>query len=390
MGWQSFRLDEICLVTDYVANGSFASLRENVQYLDEPDYAILVRLTDFTKGWAKGFKYVSEDAYKFLSKSSLIPGDLIMSNVGEPGKSFLLPDLGQPMTLGPNSVLIRSYTTKTSNRYLNYYFSSDLGQGQIISITSGTTQKKFNKTSFRSLTVKLPPVSEQKRIVAILDQAFADIDKARALTEQNLKNARELFESYLQQVFSQRGEGWVERRFSECFKLRSGEGLTKKDMIEGPFPVYGGNGVAGNHKEFNLSQESVIIGRVGALCGNARFINEKIWLTDNAFLVKDYKFEFDLQFLTYLLNYKKLRSLARQAAQPVISNSSLSELILEFPVDTTKQTEIKNTLDKLQAELSSVSQRYEKKIKNLDELKKSLLQKAFSGELTNSSAEAAA
>lgn len=65
------------------------------------------------------------------------------------------------------------------------------------------------------------PIPEQKRIVAILDQAFADIEQARAKTEQNLKNARELFESYLQQVFSQRGEGWTETTLGEISDLVS-------------------------------------------------------------------------------------------------------------------------------------------------------------------------
>ena len=67
---------------------------------------------------------------------------------------------------------------------------------------------------------------------------------------------------------------WVEKTFEECFKLKSGDGLTRKTMVEGDYPVFGGNGIAGTHNEYNLSGNNVIIGRVGALCGNVRHITK--------------------------------------------------------------------------------------------------------------------
>src|SRR5690606_38942364 len=193
----------------------------------------------------------------------------------------------------------------------------------------GAAQQNLSLTQLNNLFVPLPPLPEQQRIVSILDEAFAAIAKAKTNAEQNLKNAKELFESYLQGVFDPstrsgqgKGEGWEEQLFENCFKLKSGVNLTAKNMTEGEYPVFGGNGIAGYHNEYNLSGSNVIIGRVGALCGNVRHINENIWLTDNAFKVVDFKFDFDHSFLTYLLNHKDLRSYARQAAQPVISNSS--------------------------------------------------------------------
>jgi len=94
-------------------------------------------------------------------------------------------------------------------------------------------------------------------------------------------------------------DGWIKRRLSECLRLKSGESLTSKAMKGGRFPVYGGNGIAGKHDDFNVSGRNVIVGRVGALCGIARHITEEIWLTDNAFKVVDVKHEFDNRFLTY-------------------------------------------------------------------------------------------
>jgi type I restriction enzyme S subunit len=153
-------------------------------------------------------------------------------------------------------------------------------------------------------------------------------------------------------------------------------------MLDGTYPVYGGNGISGMHNEFNLSGSNVIIGRVGALCGNVRHITENIWLTDNAFKISDFNFDFDHSFLTYLLNFKDLRSFARQTAQPVISNSSLQNIQLSFPKDKKEQKKIVSQLDTLSAETKNLENLYLQKLNGLEELKKSILQKAFSGELT--------
>ncbi len=261
-----------------------------------------------------------------------------------------------------------------------YQVLSDGFRDQLEALASGTTVPIVNKSKFNSVGIVIPPLAEQQRIVGILDEAFAGLATAKATAEKNLQNARSLFESHLQSVFSQRGKGWVEKPLGECFRLKSGDGLTSKSMKVGAYPVFGGNGIAGMHNVFNLSGDNVIVGRVGALCGNARHITEKIWLTDNAFRIVDPGFEFDGSFLTYLLNHKNLRSLARQAAQPVISNSSLKDLVLNFPV-LVEQRRIAGQLDALSTETQLLAAIYQQKLLALEALKKSLLHQAFSGEL---------
>ncbi|MBO6523976.1 MAG: restriction endonuclease subunit S [Balneolaceae bacterium] len=173
-------------------------------------------------------------------------------------------------------------------------------------------------------------------------------------------------------------ENWISDKLKNCFKLKSGDGLTSKSMIPGPYPVYGGNGIAGYHSDFNLSDESVIVGRVGALCGNARFINERIWLTDNAFKIIECKYEFDPVFLQYLLNYHDLRSYARQTAQPVISNSSLKDIILTFPKSLPEQKRIVEILDEAFEAIDQAKANIEQNIQNAEELFQSKLNAIFS------------
>ena len=173
-------------------------------------------------------------------------------------------------------------------------------------------------------------------------------------------------------------KGWEIKRLEDCFKLKSGDGLTSKMMSDdGNYPVFGGNGIAGLHNQFNLTGSNVIIGRVGALCGNVRHMNEEIWLTDNAFKVVDFKYDFDHSFLTYLLNFKNLREYARQAAQPVISNSSLKDVILEFPKSLPEQQRIVAILDEAFAAIAKAKANAQQNLQNAKELFESYLQGVF-------------
>lgn len=246
---------------------------------------------------------------------------------------------------------------------------------------TGAVFNSINKSQIENIEIPIPPLEEQQTIVSKLDQAFAAIDQAKANIEKNIANAKELFQSKLNQIFSQKGEGWEEKTLEKTFKLKSGDGLTSKMMIpDGEYPVYGGNNVAGYFNKFNF-EHGVIVGRVGALCGNARYINEKVWITDNAFKLTEFKYDFDFKFLSYLLNFKNLRSYARQAAQPVISNSSLKDVILNFPNSIETQQQIVSQLEQLQEQTNLLVSKYEQKLANLEELKKSILEKAFKGEL---------
>ncbi len=272
--------------------------------------------------------------------------------------------------------------TKIDVNYLKHILTSETINEYYKSLGRGGLQINIGKQDILNASIPLPPLPEQRRIVTIIDKAFNAIAKAKANAEQNLNNAKELFESYLQGVFENKGDGWEEETLGDCLRLKSGDGLTSKMMSEtGVYPVFGGNGIAGLHDDFNLDGNNIIVGRVGALCGNVRNITEKIWLTDNAFKVVDVKYEFDNSFLTYLLNFKNLRSFARQAAQPVISNSSLKDVLLKFPKSLKEQKQIVKQLDKLQSETKKLKTIYQHKVADLEELKKSILQKAFSGEL---------
>lgn len=142
------------LITDYVANGSFASLKDNVSLSNEPDYAYFIRNTDLKSGEFE--VYVNKHSFDFLAKSALFGNEIIISNVGDVGSVFLCPTLDKPMTLGNNVIMIRP-TDFTLNFYLYMWFKWFSGQGLIQGIKGGSAQPKFNKTDFRNLPTLIPP-----------------------------------------------------------------------------------------------------------------------------------------------------------------------------------------------------------------------------------------
>lgn len=328
----------------------------------------------------ENMKFISVSKHEKLKKGHLKAGDVLFTNRGEIGKVAILGEDFKEANLNSQIAWFRTHDM-LETRFLFYYLISPTLKSHFNNEKSGAALQQLTIRQINAIEIPIPSKDEQQKIIDNLDTTFELIDRAKANIEKNIQNAKELFQSKLNQVFSENGEGWQEKRLEEVFRLRSGAGLTSKEMIpDGKYPVYGGNRIAGYFNEYNF-ENGVIIGRVGALCGNVRFINQKIWITDNAFKLTDFKFDLDFKYLTYLLNWKNLRSYARQAAQPVISNSSLKDVLLNFPSSLDKQKEIVSKLDQLSAQTELLQQKYQQKLANLEELKKSILEKAFKGEL---------
>ena len=161
------------VVTDFTAAGSFASNAQNVRYLQEPNYALLVRTTDIKQGFksTEKFIYVDQHAFEYLWRVNMDKECIILPNVGNCGEVYhssptILPY--KNCVLGPNAILVRS--EKASNKFLYYLFQAEYFQKELAKITSNIGQGKFNKTNLKQIKLPLPPLSEQRRIVDILDR----------------------------------------------------------------------------------------------------------------------------------------------------------------------------------------------------------------------------
>ena len=181
-----------------------------------------------------------------------------------------------------------------------------------------------------SLRIPLPPITEQEKIVAELDCLTGIIEKKKQQLEELDKLAQSIFYDMFGDPITNE-KGWEVQSFGKVFRLKSGDGLKEKDFSGGDFPVYGGNGISGYHNTFNKSGKHVIIGRVGAYCGNVRFVQGEFWLTDNAFDTFFEEENLNYTFICFMLNTLDLHQYANHAAQPVISNVGLKEVLVMLP-----------------------------------------------------------
>lgn len=167
------------LVTDYVANGSFASLKANVNLYQEPNYAYFIRNTDLKSGSFGVF--VDRHSYEFLSKSTLFGGEIIISNVGDVGSVFLCPKLDGRMTLGNNIIMLRPEDDHL-RYYLYIWFKYLQGQALIQEIKGGSAQPKFNKTDFKNTSVLIPPKDMLSRFHETVAPMFETISQRQTET----------------------------------------------------------------------------------------------------------------------------------------------------------------------------------------------------------------
>ncbi|MCZ3623072.1 restriction endonuclease subunit S [Lactobacillus mulieris] len=230
------------IITDYVANGSFESLRKNVVTYKSYNYAYMIRLQDASNNWQGPWLYTDKKGYNFLSKSKLFPGDIVMSNVGSVGLFYLIPDLGKPMTLAPNSILLRS--SFENNRFLFSLMNSNLIKTQIEKEKSPGAQPKINKTDFKKIKLVIPQRTEQN----VIANLFKVIDSLLSLQQRKLELENELNRFYIGKIFANNNNypelrfssfnnSWEIAKLKEIITHKSGSPIEKYFSENGPLKV---------------------------------------------------------------------------------------------------------------------------------------------------------
>ena len=225
-----------------------------------------------------------------------------------------------------NAMVVHPQHNILSQNFL-FYLLKGLDLSDVI---TGAAQPQITRQSLAPKKIAIPSLSEQQHIVDELDLLSSIIEKKKA----QLNELDNLAQSLFYEMFGDpitNDKGWEVRKLNDIYKLKSGDGLSAKNFVEGIYPVYGGNGISGYHNAYNMNGDFIIIGRVGAYCGNVRYVKGLFWLTDNAFQLF---FDANIQtpvFVLYLLTLLDLHRFANEAAQPVISNKTLRDLDIIIP-----------------------------------------------------------
>lgn len=284
---------------------------------------------------------------------------------------------------------------------LQMFFLND----HIYSLSRGTAQRNLDVPAFRNIQIAYPKsLPEQQRIVSILDECFAAIDKTKANAEQNLKNAKELFESYLQGVFEKKGDGWEEKKLGEVFEIKppkkeAKEKLSDNDLVS--FLPMEDLGVCENEikptKEKPLkdvassytyfAENDVLLAKItpcfeNGKLGVAKNLTNGIGFGSSEYIVFRCPDFLVPEFFFYFLSRASLREEGKKYMSGAVGHKRVSKdwienYIFSFPKSIEAQQTIVRQLDALRAETQKLEAVYQQKIADLNELKKIHLAKSL-------------
>ena len=360
----------------------------------------------------------------------------------ENGKMAVVPAL--PASVAFGSTERSAELPRRLPQYLYHFVSGQAFRHEAEhNMTGAVGQKRVPRTFVADQTFPLPPTCEQHRIVAKIEELFSELDKAvesLTLARAQLKTYRQALlkaafegkltadwraanpdqleppETLLARIHAERearykealgdwraggevgrkparprclseiashqaGTGpWPIVELGDVLAVSSGEGLTSSDMRAGPHPVYGGNGIAGYHNDWLLSDPALVIGRVGAKCVVTHITLPKAWVTDNALIVRPLIETFDMKFFRYILEHMNLNTLGSSTGQPVISGSKIYGETVALP-SKVEQSIVADLIEASDTVVQSTTGEIDGALARIAALRQSILKQAFSGQL---------
>jgi type I restriction enzyme S subunit len=418
VSWDTMKFGKVCsVVTDFVASGSFADLRENVPYLSEPDYAMLVRTTDLAKtARSEGKVYISKASYEFLSNSNLFGGEIVLPNIGSIGDVYVVPKLYDRMSLAPNSIMFK---TNYCDKYYYYYFLSKVGGLQLSEISQSTAMAKFNKTDLKQIRVFLPSLAEQQRIAEFLDRKCGEIDEMISLQEKVIEELKAYKQSIITEAVTKGlnpnvamrdseiewigeiPEHWEVKRLKFALdglcdgthgtfdRVNNGELLLSAKNIGEKGIVLGDNESQISHEDYTKiisngfpCKGDVLLCCVGTIGKCSIFNEDKPIAFQRSVAFLRHNRTMTPEYLMYLLKSNIMQAqyemYARKSAQSGIYMGVIKDFVIVAPYITEQQA-IADYLDKKCADIDSLIQTKQSKIEELKEYKKSLIYEYVTG-----------
>jgi len=408
MEWKTAKLGDVCeiikrgVAPKYIEVGGICVINQKCIR----DHSINYMLT---RRHNLEIKKVNEERYVQV-------GDVLVNSTGTGtlGRVAQVRDIpDEPTTVDTHVTIVRPKKELFYNDFFGYMLIkieeeiTSAGEG-----ASGQTELARTKLENEFFVSYPNSIPEQKRIVALLDTVFADLEEALTKTEQNLKNARELFDSYLQQVFNQKGEGWVDIplgnicNFKHGFAFKSEFFVDKSKLVlltPGSFYEDGGYRDRGEKTKYYegdfpaeylltkgdllvaMTEQAVgLLGSSALVPENCTYLhNQRLGLVE---LTPEFKNKVSLKFLFHLFNTTNFRAKVQETASGLkvrhTSPKKMQVISVPLLIDLAAQEAIAQKLFETKEYVIELELIYKQKLASINELKKSILQKAFSGELT--------
>lgn len=402
-GWVMKPLQELCNnVKQDIVDGPFGSELQRKDYLPAGIPVLKIQNIKPFSIEVKNMDYISPSKFQDLKRHSYTAGDIVMTKLGAPlGVSAIVDGVNDGVIVAD---LVRIRAQRINTKYLCYHLNSQATNDFINSMQKGTTRPRVTLSVVRELPIAFPSPEEQQRIVSFLDEAFEGIATAKANAEKNLQNARALFDSHLQSVFTKRGEGWVEKSLEELGTITSSKRIYKSEYVTSGVPFYrtkeikelaNGRDITtelfiseARYKEIKASfgvpkQGDILLTAIGTI-GEIYVVEgdyDFYFKDGNVLWLKEFS-DINPHFLKYVLTafVESLNSMAHGSAYSALPIQRLNAHSIFVPTPM-EQEAIVEQLDGLCDETKRLESIYQQKLAALDALKKSLLDQAFTGQL---------
>lgn len=339
----------------------------------------LVQLADVGDGEYidKSDRYLTNAKALALRCTFLEPGDVLVARMPDPlGRACIFPGASKRCVTVVDVCIIRPDAQKHHARWLMHCLNAPSCRNQIAGYATGTTRSRISRGNLGRVKIPSLPLSEQRRIVEILDKS----DALRAKRRVALAQLDTLTQSIFLDMFGDPAtnpKGIQKSPLGDLIRLKSGDFLPASEMApDGAYPVLGGNGISGFHDRYMFEEPQIVIGRVGVYCGCVHAAPQKSWITDNALFVSERDPALRFEYLVHALTHARLNQYASQSGQPLVSGSRIYPVEIVLPPE-----ELQISFEERIAGVKEVERHCDAGRASLDCLFASLQHRAFRGEL---------
>jgi type I restriction enzyme, S subunit len=321
--------------------------------------------------------------------------DLLVSEGGEVGRTAIWRD-ELPECYIQNSVNKVSIPPPHVARYFLYLFECYGKRGHFDAIVNRVSIAHLTREKVKEVGCIVPPFEDQQAIVTYLDDKTRKIDTLIEKKQRLIELLKEQRTAIINQAVTkginpnvkmkdsgiewigQIPEHWSVKKLKHLLEIGSGDGISSESIFaEGDFPVFGGNGIMGYTDKFNSDIMDIIIGRVGAKCGNVHVVGGKKWISDNALRAETTE---NVDFVGYLLTIMNLNNLANQNAQPLITGTMVRNQLVTIPPQP-EQTQLVETIKSETVRVSETIDRTQRQVNFLQEYRTALISEVVTGKI---------
>jgi type I restriction enzyme S subunit len=329
-------------------------------------------------------RFISESTFTRLRCTEIFPGDLLVSRLPDPvGRACLIPDTGSKMITAVDCTIMRPRKEIMQAQFLVLSTQTSSYREQVQSKITGTTRDRISRSNLSEVQVAVPPLEEQRRIVALLDAATARVNELTACYEQARTHANNLFSSALRDALENNHDLPI-KTLGSIFRVCSSKRVLKSEWKQSGVPFYRGREITALSKYGVPKIGDIMITAIGTI-GNSYVVKEadRFYFKDASVIWLDKQTEIISSYVQYWIRSSRFRdqlNAGNGATVDTLTIDGLSKMQIPVP-SLEEQKRIVARLDSMQAKTSEMVTAYDAKLTAAKNLRQSILESAFAGDL---------